>query len=728
MANDVSERPRFFEGMYLGAADLGALLDYLRGLTRRHELGGHSWGIGAGLELVERETPAGAIEAWITPGWAIDGYGRQIVLFNAYKLSPGLFAGRVGLVPVWLRYVETGSQGLRPGFEVCGADDTYARTAEGFAVEVGDMPLAGQQNQGVMLDGVVRDEPRLAVRSFDPAAGLVCDTSLPQQAFMDAGSLPRWLVPIGKALLSAGGSSAFQKRDAGQLRESRLVRRPVGVIAESVLGAEGVLRLRGRMTPADANKSAEEVCEARGIKATDFDITSGRPVAIDGIWLEENTRVTGQCKLFGTRLEFRDEMGSDKGVPLYLRRGESANNPLAGQDLQIILGGTGDGKDRLAVGTAQNFGAISEKVIVRSNGQVGIGTNAPDRAVTVLGPTDTFINVKANNGLQELLLGADGDGAVVSAATNHDLLLRAGGNSTKVWVKASGAVGIGTNLPDRKVTISDAANCYLNVLANGGAQQVLLGADGNGGIVSTMTNHDLVLRSGGNATRVWIKADGKIGIGTSVPDRALTVSGPGGAYINARADDGSAEVLLGADGGGGIVSTMSNQDLQLRAGANNTRVWVKANGRVGIGTSAPAQILDVVGNARKSVGGDRWQFVSDARLKTNVAPVTGALRRLLELRGVTFDWRDPPEGTTTGPHLGFIAQDVEPVFPEWVSEGEDGRKCLNISGFEAVLIEALREVKGTMDDLAARLDKLEAARSPEAARPPTRAKGGSTKD
>ena len=32
MANDVSERPSFFEGMYLGASDLRALLDYLRGL------------------------------------------------------------------------------------------------------------------------------------------------------------------------------------------------------------------------------------------------------------------------------------------------------------------------------------------------------------------------------------------------------------------------------------------------------------------------------------------------------------------------------------------------------------------------------------------------------------------------------------------------------------------------------------------------------------------------
>jgi hypothetical protein len=43
------DRPRFFEGQYLGAADLAACVDYTRIRSARHELGAHVWGIAAGL-------------------------------------------------------------------------------------------------------------------------------------------------------------------------------------------------------------------------------------------------------------------------------------------------------------------------------------------------------------------------------------------------------------------------------------------------------------------------------------------------------------------------------------------------------------------------------------------------------------------------------------------------------------------------------------------------------
>ena len=62
---------------------------------------------------------------------------------------------------------------------------------------------------------------------------------------------------------------------------------------------------------------------------------------------------------------------------------------------------------------------------------------------------------------------------------------------------------------------------------------------------------------------------GRLGIGTASPDRNLTVRGGGGAYLNVK--DNSSEVLMGADSTGGILSTMTNNDLQLRAGGNDPR-------------------------------------------------------------------------------------------------------------------------------------------------------------
>ena len=50
-------------------------------------------------------------------------------------------------------------------------------------------------------------------------------------------------------------------------------------------------------------------------------------------------------------------------------------------------------------------------------------------------------------------------------------------------------------------------------------------------------------------------------------------------------------------------------------------------------------------------------------------------------------------GNLSGPQIGLIAQEVEKAFPEWVSTGPDGYKELTIRGFEALTIEALREIK-----------------------------------
>src|SRR5919202_1075566 len=97
--------------------------------------------------------------------------------------------------------------------------------------------------------------------------------------------------------------------------------------------------------------------------------------------------------------------------------------------------------------------------------------------------------------------------------------------------------------------------------------------------------------------RLRIAADGRVGIGTSSPDRPLTVQGSGGTYLNVKANGGTYEVLLGADAAGGIVSTMTNHDLQLRAGGNSTKVTLKANGNVGIGTGDPGYRLDVGAHA-----------------------------------------------------------------------------------------------------------------------------------
>jgi hypothetical protein len=137
-----------------------------------------------------------------------------------------------------------------------------------------------------------------------------------------------------------------------------------------------------------------------------------------------------------------------------------------------------------------------------------------------------------------------------------------------------------------------------------------------------------------------------------------------------------------------------------------------SNGNVGVGTTSPAFLLHVNGSAGKP-GGGSWSNSSDARLKKNVRELDGALDALLSLRGVTFEYVDPAAiRELPGERIGMIAQEVERVFPDWVDEGPGGYKRVTYRGFEALTVEALRELAATKDaqiaQLEERISRLEA--------------------
>jgi hypothetical protein len=104
---------------------------------------------------------------------------------------------------------------------------------------------------------------------------------------------------------------------------------------------------------------------------------------------------------------------------------------------------------------------------------------------------------------------------------------------------------------------------------------------------------------------------------------------------------------------------------------------------------------------------------SDARLKRNVQTMTNALRDVQKLRPVTFDWIADGK-----PSLGFIAQEVEKVFPHLVARDPQGYKTLDYDKITAILTAAFQEsrtqdalqfnqLKAENAALRERLDRLE---------------------
>lgn len=175
------------------------------------------------------------------------------------------------------------------------------------------------------------------------------------------------------------------------------------------------------------------------------------------------------------------------------------------------------------------------------------------------------------------------------------------------------------------------------------------------------------------------------------------------------------------NGGWGVVGF--NSSSAGFAGHFNGRVYMA--GPVGIGgtMSNPSFRLQLDENSAAKPTSSSWTISSDARLKKNVETIRDALERLLRLRGVRYEWIDPSrQGGMSGTYTGLIAQEVEPVFPEWIDEDADGFKTLTVIGFEGLVVEALRALRAEVNaqlaekdarirSLESRLERLEAALS-----------------
>ena len=77
-----AERNRYFTGKYLTARDLTAEQRYFVSRHRLHQRALHGWGIVVGLDVVRHPDPECAKAGWVvvTPGIAVDGYGREVVV------------------------------------------------------------------------------------------------------------------------------------------------------------------------------------------------------------------------------------------------------------------------------------------------------------------------------------------------------------------------------------------------------------------------------------------------------------------------------------------------------------------------------------------------------------------------------------------------------------------------------------------------------------------------
>ncbi len=224
---------------------------------------------------------------------------------------------------------------------------------------------------------------------------------------------------------------------------------------------------------------------------------------------------------------------------------------------------------------------------------------------------------------------------------------------------------------------------------------------------------------------------GNVGISTTSPTRRLDVNGVVGVYDNSVRTYNAG---ISTEQNGQLIQIgINDSSLNRFGGTYNLGVqggMMRVDTRSGsalfqfLGRSAslgiPVNLLmTLTSSGNMNVAGTVTQN-SDARFKTNIETVSGALEKMLRLRGVSYDWNQAafPERTFDTRHqLGFIAQEVREVLPDVVSEDADGYLAVGYTAIMPVLAEAIKELKAQKDaEIATLREKITVLEARDAAR------------
>ena len=103
------------------------------------------------------------------------------------------------------------------------------------------------------------------------------------------------------------------------------------------------------------------------------------------------------------------------------------------------------------------------------------------------------------------------------------------------------------------------------------------------------------------------------------------------------------------------------------------------------------------------VEGDVLAFsASDKRLKNNISNISSPIEKIKQINGVNFEWSDK-QSTYSGKDVGVIAQEVEKVLPEVVTEREDGHLAVKYEKIIPLLIEAIKDQQKEIEELKSKL-------------------------
>ncbi|KYG61433.1 hypothetical protein AZI86_17110 [Bdellovibrio bacteriovorus] len=384
----------------------------------------------------------------------------------------------------------------------------------------------------------------------------------------------------------------------------------------------------------------------------------------------------------------------------------------AGSDTDIPIAISAKGAGRIEMNASRVFLPTSNACLVVGSAYNSV-TGCSGHTLTLGGFSNTAeIGMARNNtGSQDgksltVISGAPKQN--IADRNGGDLILSSGistGNgasSISFQTASAGTAGATTdNTPSTKMTILGSGWVGIGT-TNPGASLEVQSTSASGNIRSSSTASLGILSGGSNlimTTLVPTAANQRLGI---IGFGGLSNSGGYYNFTSGITGWSTQAWSSGANGTALVFETTGNN--------NNTRsekMRLDQNGYLGIGTANPNAPLHVSttnvsgnianfvstgsGGAGCSISWNGTSCSSDIRLKENVQTVdlTTNLDQLLKVRTVHFTWiKDLKHEKQTG----FIAQELEKLFPEYVKTDERGFKQVNYAHFVSVLTAGLQEL------------------------------------
>jgi uncharacterized coiled-coil protein SlyX len=386
---------------------------------------------------------------------------------------------------------------------------------------------------------------------------------------------------------------------------------------------------------------------------------------------------------------------------------------------------------------------VADRLTIDSSGRVGIGT-------TTVNATRKVEIVQPSGYVAGLRVLTDGSGAYnqffsgtsnfrIGSPHNTSALVFDDGASERARIDSSGRLLVGTSTSTSatvnglvgKTQIASSENAALAL--HGHSSTALYGADivftrsrsatiGTNTIVQNGDEFGRIYFTGANGTgfdygaSIQAVVDGTPGVGDMPGRLVFSTTADGASTPTERMRITNAgKVLIGTSTSANTVVFAVQSDVAGSAGGNYPLATIESTGTSDSGaaclhlgkkandtsTSNVFQRFYInssgTGSGQINANGASaaaFGSFSDERLKENIVDLPPQLQNICDLRPVEFDYKDG-----SGHQIGFIAQEMQEVYPDVIGETEGTLTVTGWSKTEARLVKALQEAIGRIEAL-----------------------------